>query len=205
MTCRTRARCSRVTSLIGNCAFSFCDRVSLCRAGSANGHHFGFQLVTRSRKPTVRNGYVWVMIPQVTLGSFALKQFLRLMSPRWCIILKAKIEPSSTNDLRKHLQHRDQRCSTSNLWMLHQHRNPHSKQLESLMRLLGSSPEPRVLHPSGRKRRQYCLTQNTGAILFTRSSSVLSLNAWSCRVPVKRSCRAMRMWFPLAKTVTLRG
>ena len=47
--------------------------------------------------------------------------------------------------------------------------------------------------------------QNVGAILFTRSSSVLFLNAWSCRFPVKRSCRAMRMWFPPAKTFTLRG
>ena len=72
----TRARCSRVTAFIGNCAFSFCDRVSLCRVASANGNHFGLQLVTRSKKPTLRNGYVCVMIPQVTLGSFALKQFL---------------------------------------------------------------------------------------------------------------------------------
>ena len=166
---------------------------------------FGFQLVTRSRKPSLRNGYVWVMIAQVTLGSTALKQFLRQMSRRWCKILETKIVPSNINDLRKHLQHRDQRGSTSNLWMLHQHRNRHVKQLENLMRQLGSSPKPRELHPTGRERRHHCLLQDVGAILLTRSSSVLFLNAWSCRFLVKRSCRAMRTWSPPANTITLRG
>ena len=78
--------------------------------------------------------------------------------------------------------------------MIHQHRNHHGKQLENLMRLLGSSPEPKVLHPSGKERRHHCLLQDVGAILFTRSSSVLFLNAWSCRSQVKRSCRAVRTW-----------
>ena len=119
----------------------------------SSAFHFGFQLVTRSRKPTLRNGYVWVMIPQVTLGSSA---FLT--------------DPTA-------IQHRDQRGSTSNFWMIHQYRHHHGKQLENLVRLLGSSPEPRVLHPSGRERRHLCLLQDVRSILFTRSSSVLFLNA----------------------------
>ena len=167
VTYRTHARCSRVTSLIGNCAFSFCDRVSLCRVGSANGNHSGFQLATRFRKPTLRNGYIWVMTPRVTLGSSASKQFLRRIFLRWYINMITKIVPSNINDPRKHLQHRDQRGSTSNLWTLHQHPNLHGKQLGNLMRLLGNSPEPRVLHPSGRERRHHCLLQDQGAILFT--------------------------------------
>ena len=106
VTCRTHARCSQVNSLIANCAFSSCDRVSLCRNGSANGNHFGFQLATRFRKPTLRNGYIWVMIPQVTSGSKAWLIFLR-----WYRVLNTKIVPQNINDLRKHLQHRDQRGS----------------------------------------------------------------------------------------------
>ena len=47
--------------------------------------------------------------------------------------------------------------------------------------------------------------QKRQCFLFTRSSSVLSLNAWSYRFPVKRSYLAMRMWSPLAKTAALRG
>ena len=72
------------------------------------------------------------MIPQVTSGCSAWLIFLR-----WLMILNTKILPPNVNDLRKHLQHRDQ-------WV-------------SLMRLLGSYLDPRVLHPSGRKRRHHCL------------------------------------------------
>ena len=39
----------------------------------------------------------------------------------------------------------------------HQHRDPHGKQLGNLMRLLGSSSEPRVLQPSGEIPRRHCL------------------------------------------------
>ena len=82
-------------------------------------------------------------------------------SLRWYIILGTKIVPSNINDPRKHLQHRDQRGSTSNLWMLH-----HGKQVENLMRLLGNSPEPRVLHLSGRERRHRRLLQDHGAFFI---------------------------------------
>ena len=132
VTCRTHALCSRVTSLIGSCAFSFGDRVSLCRVGSANGNHSGFQLVTCFRKPTFRNGYIWVTIPQVTRKQCIKNNSYGYCGLRWYIILNTKIVPSNINDPRKHLQHRDQRGSTSNLWMLH-----HGKQVENLMRLLG--------------------------------------------------------------------
>ena len=69
----------------------------------------------------------------------------------------------------------DQRTKTvpssmSNLWTHHQHQKPHGKQLENLMLLLGSSPEPRVLGPFGKNRRHNCLSRNAGAILFTQSS-----------------------------------
>ena len=37
------------------------------------------------------------------------------------------------------------------------------------------------------------------------ASQSLSLNAWSCRFPVERSCRATRTWSLLAWTVALRG
>ena len=57
------------------------------------------------------------------------------MSQRWYVVQKTKIVPSSTNNLRTHLQHRDQRSS--------------------LMPLLGSSPDPRVLYPSGKIRRHH--------------------------------------------------
>ena len=146
VTRRTHARCSQVNSLLGKCACSFCDRISLCRVGSANGNHFGFQLATRFRKPTLRNGYTWVMIPQVTSGSNAWLIFLR-----WYIILNTKIVPPNINDLRKHLQHRDQ--------------------LGSLMLLPGNFLDPRVLHPSGKERRHHRLSQD-------QSSSVLFLNVW---------------------------
>ena len=85
---------------------------------------------------------------------------------------KTYIVPSGTNNLWKRLQHRDQ-------W-------------GSLMLLLGTFLDARVLHPSGKERKHQCLT---------KSSSVLFLNAWSCRFHVKISCRAVRMWSPLAKTV----
>ena len=186
VTCRTHALCSRVASLDGNCACSFFRPCFLsCWVGSADGFHSGFQLVTRFRKPTLKNGYTWVMIPQVTMESNALKQFLRLVSPRWYIILITKIVQSNSKDQRKHLQHRDQLGSTSNLRMLH-----HGKQMENLMRPLGNSPECRVLHPSGRARNHHCLLQDQRAILFTQSSSVIFPNAWNCRFLVKRSCRA---------------
>ena len=100
VTCRTHARCSQINSLIGSCAS--CDRVSVCRVGSANGIHFGFQLATRSRKPTLKNGYTWVMIPQVTSESSAWLIFLR-----WYRVLNTKIVPPNINDLKKHFRHRD--------------------------------------------------------------------------------------------------
>ena len=56
--------------------------------------------------------------------------------------------------------------STSNLWMPHQHRNPHGKQLENLMLLLGNSPEPRAPRPSGKNRRHHCPSQNVYAIFI---------------------------------------
>ena len=61
-----------------------------------------------------------MMIPQV----------LQLMSQRWNAIQKIKIVPSNVNNLRKHLQHRDQ-------W-------------GSLLLLPGNFLDPRVLHPSGK-------------------------------------------------------
>ena len=131
--------------------FLFCDCVSSCRVGYANGNHFGFQLVTRSSKPTLRNGYVWV-IPQVTLGAVV------KTDPTGNIFAMVhSSEYTNINDLKNHYRHRDR----------------HGKQLENLVRLLGRSPEPMIPHPSGRERRQHCLIQDVGAILFTRSSSVI--------------------------------
>ena len=73
----------------------------------------------------------------MTLEKILLRQFLRLISQRWYVVQKTQVAPSNTNNLWKHLQHRDQ-------W-------------RSLMRLPGSYLHPRVLHPSGRKRRHHCL------------------------------------------------
>ena len=120
----------------------------------------------------------WLRVGEDSTGDMEkiiLRQFLRLISQRWYVVQKNQVAPSNTNKLWKHFQHRDQ-------W-------------RSLMRLPGSYLDPRVRHPSGRERRHHCLPKTFASILFTRSSSVLSLNAWSCRFLVKRSCRAMRMWF----------
>ena len=47
---------------------------------------------------------------------------------------------------------------------LRHRRNLRGKQLENLTRQLGRFPEPRVLRPFGRNRRQHCLTQSACAI-----------------------------------------
>ena len=104
-------------------------------------------MATRFRKPTLKNGYIWVMIPQVTSESSAW-----LIFPRWYRILSTKIITPNINDLKKHFRHRDL----------------HGKQVENLMRLLGNYLEPRVRHPSGREQRHHCLSQDLGAILFTQ-------------------------------------
>ena len=57
------------------------------------------------------------------------------------------------------------------------HRDRHGRQVENMIRLLGNYLEPTVRHPSGRERRHHCLSQDLGAILLTRSSSDLSLDA----------------------------
>ena len=131
-----------------------------------------------------RNGYIWVMAPQVTSESSAWRIFLR-----WYMMLNTKIVPPYKNDLKKHLRHRDR----------------HGRQVESMVRLLGESLEPRVRHPSGKERRHHCLTKDLGAILVTRNNSVLFLNAWSCRFQLMRSCQATRILSPQAQTNSLRG
>ena len=73
----------------------------------------------------------------------------------------------------------------SNLGTPHQHRDPLGKHLGNLMRLLGCSPEPWVLQPSGNFRRHHCLSQSVGANLLTRNSSVPFLNVWKCRIPTE--------------------
>ena len=134
--------------------FSLAVACCPCRSESVNGNHFGFQSVTIFRRHTSENGYVLVMSPQVTLEKILVRQFLRLMSLRWCIFLKTKNVPSNVNDLRKHFQPRDQRVS--------------------LMRQLGSYMDTRVLQPSGRKRRHHCLLQDEGAIFSREAAQSLS-------------------------------
>ena len=102
--------CGRVSSMSGVLLLAivhFCDRVSLCRVGFADGNHSGSQLATISRRPTSKNGYTLVTTPQVTLEKILLRQFLGLMSQRWYVVRKTKIAPSGTNNLWMHLQHRD--------------------------------------------------------------------------------------------------
>ena len=83
----------------------------------------------------------WLCVGEDSTGDLEkilLRQLQRLTSQRWHVVQKTQIAPSSTNNLWKHSQHRDQ-------W-------------RSLMRLPGSSLDPRLLHPSGRKRRHHCLS-----------------------------------------------
>ena len=161
--------------LAGSVFHTLCYSFAASKALSVVDHVIGF------RRLTSKNGYVLVMIPQVTRVKILLRQFLQLMSQRWYVVLKTKIVPSSTNNLWTHLQHRDQ-------W-------------GHLMLLPGNSLDPRVLHPSGRTEAPLPLPKRR-CNFFTRSS--FFLNVWSCRIPVERSCRATRMWSPLAKTGTPR-
>ena len=144
MICRTHARCSQINFLIWQLCI-LCDRVSLCRVGSANGNPFGLQLATRFRQRTLENRYTWVMIPQITSESSAWLTFLR-----WYRVLKTKIVPPNMNDLKKQFRHRDR----------------HGKQVESMIRQFGNYLEPRVRHPSGREQRHHCLTQDVGAFFY---------------------------------------
>ena len=160
----TRVLFTRAFSFVNNCVFPcgrvspmsgvlvlaivhFCDRVSLCRVGFANGNHSGSQLATISRRPTSKNGYILVTTPEVTLEKILLRQFLRLMSRRWYVVRKTKIAPSGTNNLLMHHQHRDH-------W-------------GSLMRLPGNYLDPRARHPCGREQRHHCLLQNVGTIFYS--------------------------------------
>ena len=82
----------------------------------------------------------WLRVGEDSTGDLEkilLRQFLRLISQRWYVVQKTQVAPSNTHNLWKHSQHRDQ-------W-------------RSLMRQPGSYLDPRVLHPSGRKRRHHCL------------------------------------------------
>ena len=63
----------------------------------------------------------------------------------------------------------------SNLWMLHQHRDPHGKQLGNLMHLLGSAPEARVPQLSVKIRRHHSLTLLRWCI-FIHPETALSLS-----------------------------
>ena len=136
-----------------SCQFSqwqaciFGTHFPLCQVGSVNGNHFGSRLATRFRRLTWRNGYTWVMTPQVTSESSARRMFLR-----WYMIPNTKIVQPYKNDLKKHLQHRDR----------------HGRQVENMVRPLGKYLEPGVRHPSGS-----CLLQDLGANLFSPRSSVL--------------------------------
>ena len=100
--------------------------------------------------------------------------------PRWCRVLVTKITSPNKSYLKKHLQHQDQRGS--------------------LMLFRGNLLGPRVLHPSGKELRHHCLLYDPGATSSTQSSSVLFLNAWSCRFQVKRSCQASKILSPRAQT-----
>ena len=59
LTCRTHAPLLSVQFSYLAIVFFLCDRVFLCRVGSANGNHFGCQLVTGFRKPTFQE---WIHI-----------------------------------------------------------------------------------------------------------------------------------------------
>ena len=72
-----------------------------------------------------------------------------------------KTVPPHKNDLKKHLRHRDLTWQANG----------------DMVRLLLKYPEPGVRHPSGREMSHHCLLQDLDAMVFTRSNSVLSLNA----------------------------
>ena len=73
-----------------------------CQVGSVNGNYFGSRSATHFRKLTWRNGFTWVMTPQVTSESSAWRIFLR-----WYMMPNTKIVPPYRNALKKHLRHRD--------------------------------------------------------------------------------------------------
>ena len=125
-----------------------------------------------------------MMSPQVTSESSAWRIFLQ-----WYMIQNTKIVQPCKNDLKKHLQHRDR----------------HGRQVENMVRPLGKYLEPGVRHPSGRELRHHCLLQDLRENLFSPRSSVLFLNAWSCRFQFMRSCHAKRILPPRAQTNYLRG
>ena len=81
----------------------------------------------------------------------------------------------------------------------------HLQHLEQPDALTWEPVGPQGLLPSGNKLRHHCLLHNVGAILFTRSSSVPFLNAWSCLYQVKRYCQASKKLSPRAQTSSPRG
>ena len=181
----TYALFPRVFSFVDNCVFLAIVCCS-CRAGIAKGNHFEFQSVTHFRMLTSKNGYVLVMIPQVTLGEILLRHFLRLMSQRWYVVQKTK------NCTAKHKQPEEAPSAP----------RPMEQPDAPILELLGP---PGCCIVAGENGGTIASSKNVGAISFTRSSSIPFLNDWSCRFPVVRPCRAMRTWSPLAKTVALRG
>ena len=82
--------------------------------------------------------------------------------------------------------------STSNFWTLHQHRDPHDKQLGNLMHLLGSSPVSKVLQLQGEILEHHCLFVCADVTLFNQNNSVPFLNAWNCCTPTELSCQVTR-------------
>ena len=113
------------------------------------------------------------------------EQVAWLIFLRWYRVLNTKFVPQNLNDLRKHLQHQDQRGS--------------------LMLLPGNFLDPRVLHPSEEERRHPCIPQDLGAILFTQSSSVLFPERLELPFPSEEILSSYEDVVSSSKDQTLRG
>ena len=170
------ARWSQVNSLDWQSSFCVCDWIPSCQVGSANGHHFGSPVGESFQKAYLEE---WIHMGDDSSGEQCMENIPTMVQGT------GYLDCTTKSDLKQHLQHQDQ-------WA-------------ALCSYLGASWTPGHCILLGKNGGTIGLHQDLGAILFTRSSSVLFLNAWSCRFQVKRSCRASRILSPRAQTNSLRG
>ena len=148
---------------------------------------FGFQLATRFRKPTLEE---WVHMGEDSSSKLGEQCMSNIPTMVHDAEYKERSYHQTKKDLKKHLRHRDRHVKASG-----EHGTPAWKL-------------------SGTQGTAYWWERNEGPLpplwprcnfIHPKADQSLSLNARSCRLQVKRSCRATRMWFPRAQTGSLRG
>ena len=155
-----------------------------CRAGFANGNHFGSLLATHFRRPTSKNGYVLVMIPQVTPVTISVKAI-----PTGNVSMMVR---SSENKV----------CTVK-----------HQQPLDALSapRPMGQPDAPtwELLGPQGTasfwEKTDAPLPLQRSNFIHPKQFSLYSRTSGAAVSQLERSCRATRMWSLLAKTSILRG